>query len=73
MVQMIARSLRAATAKQRPPLDPGTRPAFSLGFGCEVNPHSGAERHRELDESKFSFLYASLRIGCTDRRECLWG
>jgi hypothetical protein len=62
MVQLSARGSGAAIAKQTPPFALGKRAAFSRAAGCEVNPHSGAQRHRELDESKFSFLYVPLSI-----------
>jgi len=62
MVQLSARGSVAAIAKQTPPFALGKRVVFSRGCGCEVNPHSGAQRHRELDEAKLSFLYAPLSI-----------
>jgi hypothetical protein len=62
MVQLSARGSGAAIAKQTPPFALGKRAAFSRGRGCEVNPHSGARRHPEVDESKSGFLYAPLSI-----------
>ena len=52
MVQPSARGSGAAIARQTPPLDPEKRSAFSRGCGCEVNPNSGAQRHRELDADR---------------------
>jgi hypothetical protein len=62
MVKPSARGSGAAIAKWTPPFALGKRAAFSRGFGCEVNPHSGAQHDRGLDESKFSFPYTPLSI-----------